>query len=163
VGVAVFRLSSFAVVGFSGARRGVPADPVRLALSRVAPSAAVFVGCASGVDSLVRACWRGSLRVFSARALGCSVSARSVVFVRALAAAGGCLVVFPGRPCPRGLRPSSVPGRCFCGFGSGSWASAALAAGLGCPVLLFWPGSRPASRCWRLRSLGSGWWLRLPG
>lgn len=158
-----FQLSSFSCVGFSGARRGVPPAPVWSALSRVAPSASVLVGCAAGVDSVVRSSWGGSLRVFRAAAGGgaSALVARSVAFVRALAAARGCLVVFPGQACPHGLRPSPRVGRCFRGFGSGSWASAALAAGLGCPVLCWFHG-RPAPRCWRFQFLGGGWWLRLP-
>lgn len=66
------------------------------------------------------------------------LAARSLALVRALAAAGGSLFVFPS-----GLPPA--PLAAFgpfpsCG-GSGSWSSAAAAALLGVPVVLFpWAG-----------------------
>ena len=157
-----FSLSAFPVVGFSGSRAPSPASlsAVGVALSRVSASAAVLVGCAAGVDRAVRqSCPRAA--VFSASQFGSgrgSFAARSVAFVRSLASAGGCLVSFPSGACPAAVLPSARPAACFCGAGSGSWASAAFAAGLGVPVLLF----APAVPAWGFVSLGRGWWLLLP-
>ncbi|WP_126148331.1 hypothetical protein [Synechococcus elongatus] len=157
-----FLLSSFSVVGFSGSRAPSPASlsAVAVALSRLSPSAAVLVGCAAGVDQAVRqSCPRAS--VFSASQFGSgrgSFAARSVAFVRSLAAASGCLVSFPSGACPVAVVPSARPASCFCGSGSGSWASAAFAVGLGVPVLLF----ASAVPAWGFVSLGRGWWLHLP-
>jgi hypothetical protein len=49
-------LSSFGCVGFSGSRSpgAESVAAVRVALSRVAPGASVLVGCAPGVDAVVR-------------------------------------------------------------------------------------------------------------
>ena len=53
------------------------------------------------------------------------------------AASGGLLVAFPVAAAPARLAPSVS----FCGFGSGSWGSVALALGLGCSVLVVLPAS----------------------
>lgn len=67
--------------------------------------------------------------------------------VCAASARPGC-VAFPASGCPRGLVPAaSWPG----GFGSGTWATVALAAGLGLPVVVFPCGFS------RLPSWGAGW------
>lgn len=131
-----------ALVGFSGSRslpasagRSVPA----LVSSVLASGRGVAVGCAPGLDSLVRsAC--PSAEVFRVAGAGRGAfAARSVACVRAVAASGSGAgwVSFPGALCPRGLVPSSTQSACFCGLGSGSWASAALAAGLGVPLVVF--------------------------
>lgn len=159
--VVAFALSSFSVVGFSGSRRGARAAALSAAFSRVAPGAAVFVGCASGVDLAVRSRFGARCRVFSAvsRSRG-GLAARSAGLVRAVAAAGGCWVSFPGAACPAGLVPSPVSGRCFCGLGSGSWASLAFAVGLGVPCLVFSPWGVPAG--WGFSALGRGWFVWVP-
>ncbi|MBW4523471.1 MAG: hypothetical protein KME16_28020 [Scytolyngbya sp. HA4215-MV1] len=156
-----FALSSFSVVGFSGSRRGCSAAALSAAFSRVASGASVFVGCASGVDAVVRCRFGSRCRVFSAssRSRG-GLAARSAGLVRAVAAAGGCWVSFPSCACPAGLVPSPVSGRCFCGFGSGSWASLAFAVGLGVPCLVFSPWGVPAG--WGFSALGRGWFVRVP-
>jgi hypothetical protein len=136
----------------------------------------VAVGCAPGADLLVRSAAGPAASVFSVAALGLSsagcggFAARSVALVRAVAASGpgAGLVVFVSRPCPSGLLPCSAP---FSGLGSGSWASAALAAWLGLPVVVFWcGGSLPFSAaaalplswgCWSPVASGpfAGGWL----
>lgn len=68
------------------------------------------------------------------------LAARSAALVSAVAASGGSLVVFAGGPCPAGV----VPSRAWPGGGSGSWASAALAAGLAVPLSVFWCAAGPA-------------------
>lgn len=149
---------SSALVGFSGSR-SLPARfgglAAELAGSVVASGRGVAVGCAPGLDALVRsACPEAEVFRVAGSHAGAFV-ARSVSMVRAVAASGpGCgLVVVPGCACPGGLVPSPVASFCFCGLGSGSWASAALAAGLHVPVIVF---GLPAS------SLPSAWgeWVR---
>jgi hypothetical protein len=135
-------VSSFPVVGFSGSRRGV-SRPAELAagfcrgLSRF--SGRVFVGCADGVDAVVRSSFSpASLSVFSvskseaSRLGGSAFAARSARLVQSVAESHGVLVACPLGACPDGVEPS----RSFRGFGSGSWGSVALAVGLGCPVLV---------------------------
>jgi hypothetical protein len=95
------------------------------------------------------------------------LASRSKTMVSAVAASGaGCgLVGFVSSPCPAGLFPSPSPSACFSGFGSGSWASLALASGLGLPVVVF-PVRTLASAgdpCPALPASWPGSWLALSG
>lgn len=135
-------MSSSALVGFSGSR-SLPATfgglAAELAGSVVASGRGVAVGCAPGLDAMVRASCPGA-EVFRVAGSGRGdFAARSVACVQAVAASGvgAGWVSFPACRCPAGLVPSSVASRCFRGLGSGSWASAALAAGLGLTVIVF--------------------------
>ena len=168
---------SFPAVGFSGSRHfSSSASVAALAFlpSVSGFSGSVGVGCACGVDSLVRSAFPAA-QVFrvqppiSRRAF----ALRSARLVRWVAASSGLLVVFPSTACPAGVVPSGS----FRGFGSGSWGSAAFAVGLGVPVLLFVPASltsassvqcgsafpAPPALAWQFRHLGSAsggsWWL----
>jgi hypothetical protein len=154
-------LSGSAVIGFSGSRSVVPAA-LLAALSAVPAGASVFVGCARGVDGAVR-CRFPSACVFRVAGSGRGAfAARSARFVRALSASGGVLFSFPGRPCPAGLVPSVSSSACWCGLGSGSWASLAFALGLGVPCCVWLPGSVCPPASWGLVSVGGGWWVSLP-
>lgn len=169
----VFSLASLfsgvSSVGFSGSRSASPA--VVSALSALLPfvpgaGCRVSVGCAAGVDFVVREFFASSpsLLVFRASAprfartgaVGALVL-RSAACVRSVApGARGLLVVLPSGACPSGVRP----GRSFRGCGSGSWGSAALAVGLGRRVVVWLaPGVVPpvwAGFVWV--SCGE-WWL----
>lgn len=137
---------SFPCVAFSGSRlSGSSAAASCLAfLPSVASFAgSVGVGCASGIDSLIRAAFP-SASVFSVssflvggRVARASFALRSAALVRWCAAASGLLVAFPVAAAPARLTPSVS----FSGFGSGSWGSVALALGLGCPVLVVLPAA----------------------
>lgn len=141
----------------------------------------VCVGCAAGADSYARSAVPGA-RVFSVAAFrspgvsfGAALARRSVACVRAGVAAGGPVAGFVSRACPPAVRPSASPSACFCGGGSGSWASLALAAGLGAPVVVWWCGSgAPSLPSWGGSwvpvsglvagvSLPAGGWLFVPG
>lgn len=147
------------LVGFSGSRALSPAfAPLarRVVASVVASGRGVAVGCAPGLDAVVRSACPSAV-VFSAASFGVgrsSFARRSVALVSACSA----LVVFPASPCPSGLVPSASSSACFCGLGSGSWASAAFAAGLGLPVVVFPCGfsALPAWGSWVVA--GSGCW-----
>ena len=156
------------VVGFSGSRSAAPSVCAAVAaVVRALPSSAfVWAGCASGVDRAASASAPSVSRLRVFRAAGsapAALVARSVSFVRALAAApGACLLSWPCCPCPAGVRPSASASACFCGAGSGSWASAALAVGLGVSVVVF--GACPPA-CWRPRAVvafGAPAWLCRP-
>jgi hypothetical protein len=152
-------LASAPAVGFSGSRHRAPAC-LSAAVAAVPPGLPVLVGCAPGVDAAVRGLCPAAV-VFAVSGSGRgAVAARSIRFVRAVAAAGGVLVSLPSGPCPAGLLPSSSPGRAFCGSGSGSWASLALAVGLGVPCLVFCPAGAPVG--WGLVAVGSGWFQFAP-
>lgn len=133
------------------------------ALAALPSRPAVAVGCVSGVSAVCRAAF-GAPGAVSAPARGGCVSpaaglsvwavgsagfgaavgraafaARSLAFVRSVAAAGGCFVSFLPGPCPPGVSPSAP----FSGGGSGSWGSAAAALAAGCASLAFLPASVP--------------------
>ena len=129
-------LSRFSSFSFCGSRHGSSAA------SRFVPllaaefsSASVRVGCARGVDALVRSTFP-SAAVFRAGIGRGALAARSARLVRAGGSAGALLVAFPSSSiAPRGC----VVGRSFRGGGSGSWGSVALALGHGFPVLVWCP------------------------
>lgn len=160
-------LSSASVVAFSGSRApgGVlPPGVVFGAVSSVSPSARVLVGCAGGVDALVRSgC--PSAEVFAVasgqwgRGRG-AFAGRSCAVVRACA--GGVFASFPCSPCPPGLVPSASSSRCFSGSGSGSWASLAFALGSGLQGVVWLPSSVSPPPGWGLSAVGGGWWVSAP-
>lgn len=138
------------------------ARAIRTAIAAVPSSVPVSVGCASGVDELVRSlCPRA--RVFSVAEVGFSGRGafvrRSGLCVESVAVPGGVWVSFPGGACPSGLLPSASLSRCFSGFGSGSWASLALAIGLGVPSLMFLPNGISAPIGWGFVAGGGGWFF----
>lgn len=159
----------FSSVGFSGSRALAGAEAVqvrRLASQAAQAGALVLVGCAAGADAAARA---GAPSAVVFRAAGRrprQLAARPAAFVQALAARpSAVLLSWPGRACPLGVLPAaSWPG----GFGSGSWASAALAAGLGVPVVVFLPVGVVPPSAWGSWSflpsgtLAGGWRLVVP-
>lgn len=162
-------------VGFSGSRSLSPAAASALSalLPLVPAGLRVSVGCARGVDGVVRSFFgvSPSLLVFSVASgrFGAGRSAfarRSSRCVLSVAAGSrGLLVVVPVGACPAGVAPS----RSFAGRGSGSWGSLAFALGRGRRVLLWLPsGVRPpawSAVSWSAAgALGSAgcWWLGVP-
>jgi hypothetical protein len=133
------------MVGFTGSRN--LAQSYFPLVSRVVAGFAgqpLAVGCAAGADQAVRLAAPG-VQVFQASAFGAGRHAfvkRSVALVQAVAGSSSPLIVgFVGGSCPAGLVPSPQVSRCFNGSGSGTWATLALATGLGVPVAVFWCGS----------------------
>ncbi|PHR45051.1 MAG: hypothetical protein COA32_13705 [Fluviicola sp.] len=157
-------VGSFPCVAFSGSRVGGSSASVscRAFLPFLGGfRGSVAVGCASGVDSLVRSAFP-SASVFSVssflvggRVSRASFARRSSALVSWCASRSGLLVAFPLGACPSGVRVSSS----FRGCGSGSWGSVALALGLGCSVLVVSPAG--VSSAWfgslssRFRCVGS--------
>ena len=127
-------VAGFPAVSFSGSRSGSAAAGAFVsALAVASPSLPVRVGCAAGVDALVRSAFPAA-GVFRAGSHRGALAARSTRLVQASGAAGALLVAFPRFPePPRGC----VVGRSFQGGGSGTWGSVALALGLGFPVLVW--------------------------
>lgn len=160
-------VSGFSAFGFSGSRSLSPASVAALrSLAGLVPSgAAVSVGCARGADSVARSLFPAA-QVFSVSSGSFGVgrgafAARSVACVRSVAP-GGLWCFFPASPCPAGLLPSPSSSRCFCGLGSGSWASAAFALGSGLSVVCFLPPGVSAPAGWGFVPLGSGWFVVRP-
>ncbi|MBD1876959.1 hypothetical protein H6F75_26085 [Nodosilinea sp. FACHB-131] len=159
-------VAKFSCVGFSGSRSPSTASLAALnwLCERVQPSAEVVVGCARGIDYAARQRFPAA-QVFRAAAFGTgrgAFAARSVACVRAVVVAGGLWVTFPASTCPVGLQPSDRSSRCFCGTGSGTWASLAFAIGCGLPCLVFLPADTPAPSGWGLQPLGGGWFHHSP-
>ena len=137
---------SFPCVAFSGSRLSgsSAAASCRAFLPLVSGfGGSVGVGCACGVDSLVRSAFPSAsvFRVGSfavgGRVSRASFALRSSALVSWCASASGLLVAFPLGACPSGVAVSAS----FRGCGSGSWGSVALALGLGCSVLVVLPAA----------------------
>jgi hypothetical protein len=157
----VSALSRSSAVGFSGSRSVLPPAVVSSAVFASVPaSSSVLVGCAPGLDRCARLAFPSAV-VFSVSSFGSGRGAfarRSVAFVSALSAASApVLVSFPGASCPPGLVPSSASRSCFCGLGSGSWASLAFAVGLGVPCFVWLPPGVSFPSWWSAVALGGGW------
>ena len=168
----------FRFVGFCGSR-SLPARFAGLvggvARSVAAGGASVSVGCAAGADSFVRSAVPGC-QVFAVKSgkwgrCRSAYAQRSVALVSSLGTGpGSAFIGFVSSPCPSRVRPSAKSSACFCGAGSGSWASLAFAVGSGVgAVVVFWCGAgAPQLPAW---SAGSwvpapmpfeGGWLFLP-
>ncbi len=108
----------------------------------------VGVGCAKGLDSFVRNSPEFSGVIFKSQSQAAfDLIQRSAALVHAAAlypkaSKNSALFIFADCKCPSGLFPSPSINRCFRGLGSGTWATAALAAGLGLPVFAF--GAKPS-------------------
>lgn len=150
------------MVGFTGSRSlSGSFFPLVAGVVAAVGGSGVAVGCANGLDSLVRgAC--PSARVFRAVSFGGGVPGlvrRSAALAQFVAGAPSPQFVgFVAGACPAGLVPSSSSSRCFAGFGSGTWSTLALAAGLGVPVIVFWCGALPP-----VLPVGWGSWVVAPG
>lgn len=146
--------SQFSVFGFSGSRRGVCSHLLSSVAAAVPVGAAVFVGCAAGVDAFFRSAFpAASVFSVSSGRWGSGRGAfagRSVACVRAVAAASGLWVSFPSSACPVGLGPSASSSRCFSGFASGTWSSLAFALGSGVSCLVFLPAGVSVPSGWGL-------------
>lgn len=156
-------VSSASSVGFCGSRSVVPPSAVFSSVAwSLSPLASLSVGCAGGSDALVRS-WFPSASVFSVSSFGSGRGAfarRSSAFVSALAVSPAPLLVgFPAVACPPALLPSRFSFVCFRGLGSGSWASLALASGLGVSCLVWLPAGVSAPLSWGFQSFGGGWWF----
>ena len=157
-------LGSASSFGFCGSRSAVPPSSVWVGVLASLPSSfSVSCGCVGGLCGLARSSFPAA-RVFFASSFGRgrgAFAARSVALVRSVAASPSPLwVSFPAQSCPPGLVPSSVPGRCFAGFGSGSWASLAFAVGSGVPALVWLPVGVVPPAAFGLVSLGGGFFFR---
>ena len=129
-------LSDYTHLSFCGSRHGSAAASLFLPAFRYSFSfSGVRVGCARGVDALVRHTFP-SAAVFRAGFGRGALAARSARLVRVGGSAGALLVAFPSSSVP----PSGcLVGRSFRGGGSGSWGAVALALGSGFPVLVWCP------------------------
>lgn len=157
-------IENYSSFGFSGSR-----DPdwdssaaVLEASKYIDHRSHVVVGCAKGIDDLVRHIANIYPEVFYASSFGAGKSSfarRSVAVVDRVRSLNGLWLSFPSGICPPQLSPSSSSSRCFSGSGSGTWASLAYAAGLGLPCLVF-ANSVPG---WGFEMCDEpGWWFR-PG
>ena len=146
----------FKTIGYTGTRHAhlVPANLAGLVqqLSHLP----ALVGCAAGADQVVRQL-HPAAQVFQAanRRQGWQLARRSIAMVQALAASPvPALVIAPGSACPASVAPSAAPGRCFNGSGSGTWATAAYAAGLDIPIFII--GQPPAHWLGNWRQVTAG-------
>lgn len=110
----------------------------------------VVTGCANGADAAVRSAVP-SATIFRASDFGSGKSSfarRSIAMIDSLPS-GSILVAFPDKSCPGKLSPNASASRCFCGSGSGTWATIAYAAGRGHEIYLYYD-TPPAWGKWTL-------------
>lgn len=161
--------SSAIAVGFSGARS--PNEDIAeavLTVGRFLPKSAVFTGDCRGVDAIVRSAVPYA-RVFRVSNYG-NTAHRSIAMIDELLSfnrqkyGSAVLAVFPARSCPSGLVPSSSSGRCFCGKGSGSWASAAYAIGSGLNTVIYLGSNGKLPPGWENENsyISDGWFVWRP-
>ena len=154
-------VGSFPRLGFSGSRHcgSVAAASCLAFVSAVSGfSAPVGVGCARGVDALVRGSFPAAsvFRVQPPFSRG-AFAARSARLVHWVSRGSGLLVAFPLGVAPARLRPAVR----FAGHGSGTWGSVSLALGLGAAVLVVLPAGldqgfpAPAAVASRFRLAGT--------
>ena len=138
------------MVGFTGSRSlsGKFKSLVTLVVSSFA-NQQITVGCAQGADQFVRSTAPSCNVFYASSYLGppaARLAQRSAALVRTVAASAHPLIIgFVTGPCPTGLQPAPQPSLCFAGFGSGTWAALALAAGLGVPVIAYWCANQPVN------------------
>lgn len=155
--------AGFTAVGFCGGRSVGGGRAAAAAVAAAAVAAAgvpVLVGCANGVDLAVRTAVSSAQIFRAASSRPGHLVARSCQFVAALAAhERPLLVVVPGVGAPAGLRPSHSWQSC----GSGSWSSAALAAGRSVAVLVQAPAASWLPQWnFEFNQAFGGWLLRPP-
>lgn len=151
-------VSSSPCVGFSGSRSSIPVSPAVVETLAFLSPPVVAVGCQRGVDAAFRAAIPNA-KVFTVEGRErWQYVARSRACIEFVAEKGGAWISFPSSPCPVGLLPSPKPSKCFSGKGSGTWASLALARGLGLPCAVFL-GSIPCPVGFGLRPVGAGWFV----
>lgn len=156
------QLNNFKTFGFTGSRFPLVSSltAVHSVIKKLPPAVSVLVGCASGIDKVIRSSIPSAL-VFSAASypassVRASFALRSIAFIKALAVSPApVLLAFPSGICPAGLSPASDSLNCFNGSGSGTWASVCYAAGLGVPVFVFMPAGIHAPAF--LVPLSAGW------
>lgn len=158
------------IIGIGGARRcGCKESAAELLkfLSYIPKSKKVVVGCARGIDKVVRDVRGSNCKVFEAdkqphAIVAHRLVARSIACVSACATSNssGLWVSFPIHACPASIAPSPDSRACFNGSGSGSWSSLAYAIGSGISAIAFLPqGFRPLSY-WNMQPVDGalGWW-----
>lgn len=159
-------INDYTTIGISGSRR--PSAHTRRVLIQTCltlPDAAlVHIGAcpndADGVDGLARNLLIGH----HPRTLVHSAVARETIYLVArsarlalsVAEAYGLLIAFPDKPCPGIVQPCKMASAAFCGGGSGTWATAALALGNGADLLVYLPNEIQAP--WGLQQCKDEWW-----
>lgn len=157
--VSALQASSLAV--FCGSRKNVPPSILFSTVASSVPKyCRVACGCVGGLCGLARASFPNAF-VFRASMFGTGASSYARRSINLVGFATGCQssvwLSFPSSSCPVGLLPSSNSSKCFCGLGSGSWASLALASGCGVSCFVWLPPHVSFPSNWGFSSIGGGW------
>lgn len=144
--------------GFSGSRHSVPANFTAIFENVVRQGAThIATGCAQGVDRAARIALRSHPQIckiifqVSDKGNRFAYAQRSVDCVNYVAEKAGYWLSFPDSACPE-IITHPWRNQWRSAGGSGTWGSAALAAGRGCKLVVFLPAgvSAPAwaGGCW---------------
>lgn len=150
-----------AKLAFSGYRSldTIDRDMLQAVIAAVHPRAGVAVGDSSGVDYEIKQAFPGS-RFFQRTAnTPAAYAARSIRLARFVAAQNYQLIAFPGAACPPRVWPTVHPSHAFNGSGSGTWATVALAVGLGAHVWVCLPdgADSPPWHSVTIEPMGAQW------
>jgi hypothetical protein len=125
-------------VAFTGSRKGFQNQTLVSRVARQVHAAGhlVLVGCANGVDAVVRHSVPAQVFKVASPFSGTGSSLASALARRSISMVQACsvLVGFASVPCPSGVSPASHFGACG---GSGTWASLAYAVSQGVRVFVF--------------------------
>lgn len=149
-------------IAFTGSRKGfiIPALVSQIARSAYSAGHSIIVGCANGVDAVVRHSVP-TAKVFKVASpnAGSSVNFAQALARRSMSMVQHCtiLVGFASVSCPSGVSPAHA----FGGHGSGTWASVAYAVSKGKQVFIF-KASGVLLPCWPnghwVQAVPSGVW-----
>ena len=152
-------------IGFSGSR--APSQEAEKALKElldlVPSDARISVGCARGVDAIVRNYFQDSdsLVIFSVSSgkfgTGRAAFARRSSACALSIAEDGLIVAVPSSAAPNGVKV----GKSFNGRGSGTWGTIAFSLGHGRRVLV-WSEKVPSWEKVSWEKLENNWWLGVP-
>ena len=125
-------------IAFTGPRK-VTLEQAQMVLGKLSElnAQSYHVGCASGVDQMVREYFYSATIYFAEGGQPWQLAARSKRMVNSCYKLGSAkLIAFPNKPCPNGVKRCSS----FSGKGSGTWGTIAYAKHLGMDVELIFLG-----------------------
>ena len=135
----------FKTIGFSGSRSVLPPPAQQVAIKTKFQTQKIIVGDCTGTDELIQKIFKNSnLQIIKRNFEGKgSFAERSIRFLQILKnSENPALFAYPGRNLRfrnnwKNLKPTPKPAEAFAGYGSGTWATIALAIGWHIPTFVF--------------------------
>lgn len=162
-------VEQYTCIGIGGTRNPqgkIRAQEISGVMGTINPNAKIHTGCQKGIDAIVKL-WcdlrKIKIKVFDVASgkygEGKGAYARRTIdCIESTKEANGLWVAYTGRECPSKVKPSNKTNKCFNGGGSGTWAGAAYAMGLGMEVLIYIPEKVSPPEEWNLEPIGDLWY-----